>query len=150
MASARRLFLTLGLGFLLALGGGSVRADGEETVVTIDVDVIHITQKPGKIDPGAEELHRYLKDQFRYGSMRVIRHERLRLKRDDVGRVELPNGRDVRLRPMDLDPKSGVLIAVDVERLMKADLRVKRGRKAVFGAHPYQDGKLVISIEPDF
>jgi hypothetical protein len=117
-------------------------------VIRFHVSVVYVSPEPGEIDPRGRDLHRSLAPQFRYESMQVLDDRELELRIDQVGRVELPNGRDLRLRPLDVDSR-GVLIAVDVERQAKMDLRVKPGHKAVIGAHPYREGKLVISIEPE-
>ena len=104
---------------------------------------------PGPIEPGAQELHRRLHGQFRYESLRVLERKRVQLGLDEIGGLKLPNGRWVRVRPLSVEG-NGVLMAVEVEGALQTDLRMANRKVVVIGAQPYQDGKLVITLEPSF
>ena len=111
--------------------------------------VTHLLPEQGQIDPRGEQVHRSLHREFRYGSLSVLESRMLKLGLDEIGSLRLPTGRSVRVRPLDVNP-SGVLIAVDVEGSLKTDLRVPNERLVVIGAHAFQNGKLVISLQPRY
>lgn len=117
--------------------------------IEVKITVSHALDKKGEIDPRGLELHAQLKPQFRYGGLRVLQSERLDLEIDEVGTVELPNGRKLRVRPLNVGPE-GVLLSVSVQGTLWTDMRVRNGHLVVIGAERYEDGKLVISLEPHF
>jgi hypothetical protein len=129
------------------LGMGAAAAKAQEQRIDVELMVSHVSGAEGEIDPRGQKLHRKLQDQFRYESLRVLQIRGLRLALNEVGSVGLPNGKSVRVRPLQLSG-SGVLLAVDVEGAARMDLKVRKGHLVVIGAERYQDGKLVISLEP--
>ena len=82
--------------------------------VSLEVTVTHVSQTPGGIDPRGEELHRQLRQDFRYGSLKVLERRELRLQLDEIGQLKLPNGRWMRVRPLNL-ASDRLLVAVEVE-----------------------------------
>jgi len=139
----------LGCSFLwLVLTPLAGLAQGPERV-SVEVTVAQISDRPGEIDPRGRRLHEKLEKQFRYQSLRVLETRTLDLALDQVGTLQLPNDRTFQVRPMDVG-NQGVLLAVSVEGLTETDLRVRRKHLVVFGAERYEDGKLVISLEPDW
>jgi hypothetical protein len=132
------------VGLLVA---GSVAAAAGPERIELEVLVAQISDAPGEIDPKARKLHDRLAEQFRYESLRLLRRERLRLALDELGTVELPNGKQLRVRPLQAGER-GALLAVSLGAL-NTDLRVHNGHLVVIGgAERYQDGKLVVSLEP--
>ena len=81
--------------------------------------------------------------------LRVLEQRRLDLAVDEIGTMQLPTGRRLRVRPLDVG-KQGVLVAVDVEGSMKTDLRVPNHKLVVIGGQPYEGGRLVITLEPEY
>ncbi len=136
----------LGLVLVLCAGPGIARAQPAQGIELI-VLVGHASAGPGGVDPRAERLAAKLKKEFRYESLRVLKSKRLRLGLDEVGSVRLPNGKLLRLRPLQVGEKS-VLLAVGLEATLQTDLRIPNGHLVVIGAERYQDGKLVIGLEP--
>lgn len=132
----------------LALALAAERAGAQEAI-ELEVLVSQISDRPGAIDPRGEKVHRELQGRFRYESLKVLVQRHLRLALDEVGSVALPNGKALRVRPNDVG-KSGVLLAVSVEGALDTDLRVQSGHLVVVGAGRYEDGTLVISLEPSF
>ena len=122
-------------------------AGAQQGAIEIELMVAHISEAAGDIDSRGQRLHAKLKDQFRYESLRVLETRKLKLATDEVGSVTLPNGKHARVRPLQIDAGSA-LLAVEVEGVVKTDLRVKNGHLVVFGAERYQGGKLVVSLEP--
>jgi hypothetical protein len=115
----------------------------------MEVMVSHISDRPGEIDARASKLDRKLRQEFRYKSLRVLQSRRLSLELDEVGSLNLPNGKYLRVRPLQVSDR-GVLTAVSVEGTLETDLRIRNGHLVVIGAGRHDDGKLVISLEPHF
>ena len=138
-------WLEVGLVLALVLGAGAAKA--QEQRIDVELMVSHVSSAGGEIDPRGRKLHQKLQGEFRYESLRVLQIRRLRLALNEVGSVGLPNGKTVRLRPLQVG-EGGVLLAVDVEGAARMDLKVRKGHLVVIGAERYQDGKLVISLEP--
>jgi hypothetical protein len=118
--------------------------------IHVEVMVSHISERAGTIDARASTLHRKLRDQFRYESLRVLQTEQLALAVGEVATVKLPNGRRLRVRPLHVGDRGVLLMAVDLEGTLQTDLRLRSGQLVVIGAERYEDGKLVISLEPQF
>jgi hypothetical protein len=134
------------VGLLLLLPAGGALAQGK---VAFHLMVSHVSQTPGPIDPRGDGLHAVLKREIRYESLKVLDTQVMALQLNDIGTMKLPTGRRVRVRPMDLG-EDGVLVAVEIEGSTQADLRVPNRRIVVIGGQPYQDGRLVISLEPRY
>lgn len=115
--------------------------------VALDLTVSHASLHPGPIDPAAAQLHERLRDDFRYQSLRVIERRRLDLRTGEVGGLDLPTGKRVRVRPLHMGP-GGVLLAVDIENTMHSDMRVPDRQPVVIGVDRYDDGKLILTLEP--
>jgi hypothetical protein len=129
---------------------GSTSAQGPAgDRVPVNVMVVQTSNTKGEVDPRAQELHEKLRKQLRYRSMRVIQEQRVDLQMNQVGTVDLPDGRKVRMRPLHKGAK-GVLMAVDVQGAVKLDARARNHHKVVIGAGEYQNGNLAVSIEPDY
>ncbi len=117
--------------------------------IELEIVVSQISEEAGSIDPRAERLHRELSKQWRYQSLRVLETRRMKLAIDEVGGLELPTGRKIRVKPLLVDER-GALLAVDLEGTLQTDMRVKNGHLVIIGADRYEQGKLVISLEAHF
>lgn len=115
--------------------------------VAIQISVSQISNQPGEIDPRGAKLHEKLRGQIKYKSLRVIESERVLLRRNEVRSLELPDGHVFHLRPLDFGD-DGVLMAVEVEDVLKMDLRARNGHLVVIRAGSHEDGSLVIGVEP--
>ena len=104
--------------------------------------------RPGPVDPAAAQLHESLRHDFRYQSLRVIEHRRLDLRTGEVGGLELPSGKRVRVRPLHMGA-GGVLLAVDIENTLQTDMRVPDRHPVVIGVDRYDDGKLILTLQPE-
>jgi hypothetical protein len=133
---------------ILVAGLFSERAAAQNRV-GVDVIVSHISSQSGTIDPRGRNVHEKLRSQIRYESLRVLQLEHLNLRIDQIGSLDLPNQRKLRVRPMDVGER-GVLLAVEVEGFADSDLRIPNHHMVIFGTHPYEGGKLVISLEPSW
>jgi hypothetical protein len=138
---------------LLGLCAGAASADPppkpkKGKAIQMRMMVTRLSNDGSGVDPGARDLENKLSSQgIRYDSAEVIQKKRLKLGVDEVRTIDLPNGRKARVRPLH-QGADGVLMAVDVEGSSKADVRAKPNHTVIFSAGPYQDGKLVLSLEP--
>lgn len=132
----------------LALAWPAAAQEGPRRIA-LEVLVAHISDQAGGIDPGGGELHRTLSGQFRYETLRVLDQKRLDLPLGTVQSVDLPNGRRLNVRAFQLSSK-GVLLGVTVTGSLQTDLRIPNGHLVVIGAERFEDGKLVISLEPSW
>jgi hypothetical protein len=140
----------LSAALVLAGSAAVARAEGPPVdAIRFVVMVSHISDEPGPIDARAARLDAELRDQFRYQSLRVVETRTLDLALDQAGSVALPGGNTLSLKPLLRDAR-GALLAVDLPGVIQVDMRVRSGQLVVLGAQRYQDGKLVISLEPSF
>ena len=147
MRLRRRITRTLLAAVLL--GSAAVASAEPPRRIAIDVTVSHALDAQGEIDPRGLALDTLLKPQFRYGGLKVLQVEHLDLALDQVGTLQLPNGRKFRVRPLDIGPE-GALLSVSVQGTLWTDMRVRNGHLVVIGAERYEAGKLVISLKPQY
>jgi hypothetical protein len=133
---------------LCALAGASPSAAQPGRTVGLELTVSHASPHPGPVDPAAVRLHEHLRDDFRYESLRVIERRRLDLRTGEIGGLDLPTGKRVRVRPLHMGA-GGVLLAVDIENTLHTDMRVPDRQPVVIGVDRYQDGKLILTLEPE-
>lgn len=137
-------------GLLAALLGFVSPALAQEVQrIAVQLRVGHISQQPGTIDPAAADLDRRLRRDFNYKSIHLIEDRTLDLGMNELGSLQLPTGRWVTVRPRKVGD-TGVLLAVEVQGLLRTRLRVPNRHQVVIGAQNYDDGKLVISLEPRY
>jgi len=148
VSTSRHLLLAVAVGMVTAIAPAFVFAQVTESV-GLSLTLSHASPKPGPIDPGAAEIHRQLHQEFRYESLRVIEQRHVILRMQEACGIDLPTGKRVELRPLSLTP-SGVLIAVEIEGMLEADLRVPNRKQVVIGVERYQDGKLILTLQPDY
>lgn len=117
--------------------------------VALSLMVSHVSSTPGPIDPSAGEIHRRLHDEFQYQSFRVLERHRMDLRMQEIGGLVLPTGKRVQLRPLSLSP-SGVLISVEIPGTLQTDVRVPNRKQVVIGVDRYNDGKLILTLEPNY
>ena len=136
-------------GFLPVFLAGAAPAPAAAQVQGIGLGVVvsHISDQPGRIDPRGQRIHQKLSAQIRYQSLSVLQTHQMKLGLNEGRSLSLPNSRSLRVRATDIGER-GVLLNVDVEGSVQTDLRVKNGHLVVFGTEPYDNGKLVISLEP--
>lgn len=137
------------LAALLLLGAPAGAQPEKRERVPMNVLVTHLSDKGSGVDEDARRLDQKLRRQFRYNSLKVLEKRRIDLEVDEVGRIDLPNGRSARVQPIHKG-ESGILMAVDVEDAAKIDARVKNHNLLVIRAGKYDDGDLVLSLEPDY
>ena len=134
---------------LLILVAAPVHAEDEEKV-RVRGKVTEVSDEGDGVEPGAEDLIRALgKQNIRYESARVVREVKVELAPGDSKSVKIGNGRKAHLQLMQADEK-GALVALDVEGGVKADVKLRRGKRPfVVDAGKVGDAKRVISIEAE-
>ena len=140
--------LWVGIVFGALLVGGAAWSQGERSF-SVKVTVAEISDAAGKIDARAERLDRNLREKFKYNSLRVIKERRLNLALDEVGSVELPNGRMFRVQPLNVGDR-GLLMAVGWEGEVMMDMRAPSNHLLVIGGPSHGNSQLVVSIEPQY
>ena len=133
----------------LAIAAAPAVAQEGPRRIALEVLVAYISDEAGGVDPRAERLHEQLADQFRYRTLRVLDERQLDLPLGSVQSIELPNGRLLNVRAFQLSSR-GVLLGVTVKGSLQTDLRIPNGHLVVIGAERYQEGKIVISLEPSW
>jgi hypothetical protein len=111
--------------------------------------VSHASQRPGPVDPAAAWLDRSLRGDFRYQSLHVLEQRHLDLRLQEIGGVVLPTGKRVSIRPLHVGD-GGLLISVDIEGTLETDVRIPNRSPVVIGVDSYDDGKLIVTLEPDY
>ena len=146
---SRRRWLAASL-LAALLPAGPVAADDPQPI-SFEVTVVHVSNREGGVQATARarRVDRIIGPQIKYDSLRVLDFRRRKIPLNQIGSVTLPGGKRFRFRPMDLNDE-GVLVAVDVERSAQGDFRIPRRKPFVFGGQRYQDGQLVILLEPDY
>jgi hypothetical protein len=165
--SGRRVLLAAAL---MALAGGQAAAESPRGPINVDVLVSHVSQRPPspppevpgltgnfietpprvrEIDERVRRLDKMLRGTIRYDTIRFVKRHRMVLERDEVGTVKLPNGRLFRAHLRDVN-EQGALMDVVVEELLQLEVQAPSGHLVVIGSEPYQDGQLVISVEPNY
>ncbi|GEM_PF-5260549 len=122
------------------------------TQVHVLVVVHHVSKHPappGPVDPAAAKLEHRLSQDFNYKSARVMQTERMTLALNQTGSMTLPTGRLLKVKPRKLG-KRGLLMWVEIEGTLRTNLRVPNHHQVVIGAQNYQDGKLVVTLEPEY
>ena len=140
--------LLVGTGAALAQEAAPEPAEGKR--IPMHLMVTHLSNEEGGVDPRAAELDERLRSgNINYPSVTVTNQIDLSLGVDEVGTIELPNGRTARIQPMNVN-QNGVLMAVEVEDGIKTDFRVLDDEMVIIPGGNYEDGKVVISVEPDY
>lgn len=148
MSGSSPLALVAALAALLA--AGAAQAQSAERIGLL-LTVSHATQahQPGPVDPDSAEIHKRLQQEFLFQGLRVIERRHIDLRLQEVGWLVLPTGKRVSLRPMSLST-TGVLIAVEIPGTLETDVRVPNHQHVVIGLDRYQDGKLILTLQPDY
>jgi hypothetical protein len=118
---------------------------------TVAFEVTVVRVGPGgegvQADPRARQIDRLLREKVRYHSLRVLSSSRRTVDLDEIVTVNLPDGTRFRFRTLDVGER-GVLVAVDMDRSARGDFRIPRGKPLVVGGSPFEDGQLVVVLEP--
>lgn len=136
---------------MAALLVATAAAAEDPGAISFEVTVVHVSHGKAGIEASdrARRVDRIIGEQIKYDSLRVLDFTRRQVPLNQIETVKLPNGKRFRFRPMDLSDE-GVLVAVDVEKSAQGDFRIPKRKPFVFGGQRYQDGQLVILLEPNY
>lgn len=133
----------------LVLGWPGIGAAQDARKIRFDVMVSWISQQPGEVDPRASRLDTQLRGDFRYESLKVLKQQQVSVELNELATMKLPNDKKLELRPLSVSDR-GVLVAVNVEDSVQSDMQIPNGHLVAIGAGHFDDGRLVISLEPHF
>jgi hypothetical protein len=63
--------------------------------------------------------------------------------------VDLPSGRRLKVKPRRIG-ENGLFMRVEIEGRLRTSLQVPNHHQVVIGAERHEDGKLVVTLEPDY
>ena len=145
----------LGIAAALALGVlGSplARADSEARLappsVLVRALVVHAEKKAGQVDWICEKLRRKLAP-MNFGTLRVVRQRQFKLAFGELGRLDLPEGREVRFLPISVLHRQ-LHMQVEMPGLVNTRMRMTSGRGVILGGVEHGDGYLIIHMVPSF
>jgi len=148
VAGVAVLGLLVGAGTAWAQEAATAPAEGKR--IPVHLMVTHLSNEEGGVDPRAAKLDERLRSQnINYPSVQVTEQIDVNLQVDEVGTIILPDGRAARIQPLHVGDR-GVLMAVEVDGGIKTDVRVRDDHMVVIDGGSFEDGKVVISVEPDY
>jgi hypothetical protein len=136
---------------LCLLGAAPVAADEEPDTrppISFRVMVVHAAEQKGTIDPQLRRLPRSL-GPMKFGTLRLIQQQRLRLGMGQEGHVSLPSGREVSMVPLSV-VKQRLYMHLEMPGQVNGQLRMLPGRPVVLGGQRHEDGHVIVYIEPEF
>ena len=145
-SEALRGLAALAAAALLATGPAHAEADEGTDLVPLDITVLRVSDEPGEVDPRVERVDRILRGQVAYQSLAIVDVHHRDLPVNEIWTFELPTGRSVELRPLEVD-KTGTLLSLDVEDGLQGDFRVRPGQPLIVGGVRSGDDKLVLVVE---
>jgi hypothetical protein len=131
---------------LVAAAPASAEGDEGTDLVRLDITVLRVSDEPGEVDPRVERVDRLLRGQVAYQSLAILDVLHREVPVNEVWTFELPTGRSVELRPLEVD-KTGTLLSLDVEDGLQGDFRVRPGQPLVVGGVRVGEDKLVLVVE---
>jgi len=131
---------------LVAAAPASAEGDEGTDLVPLDITVLRVSDEPGEVDPRVERVDRLLRGQVAYQSLAILDVLHREVPVNEVWTFELPTGRSVELRPLEVD-KTGTLLSLDVEDGLQGDFRVRPGQPLVVGGVRVGEDKLVLVVE---
>ncbi len=138
--------LWLGLSLLAA----SVSFAGDSGApIGLRITVHQLSNQPGPADPRSDALDRKLRDEFRYARVRELEHHDLHLSLNETGHLRLPSGRAVNVKPLRI-ASGALLLSLEVEGRLRTRLRLPARHEVVIGAEDSGEGKVVLTLVPDF
>lgn len=146
--------LGLPLGLSLLLLASLARAEGPtdpapRRPVRVEAMIVYVSSQPGGIDPRARELATMLEKEFKLQTLRVLRMQQLSLALRQMGQVELPTGHWVSVQPEEITPQ-GLRMGVEVQGMLRTQVRVPSGNQVVIGAYSWEDGRIVVRLAPTY
>jgi hypothetical protein len=144
--SALRVAALVALG---VLASERVAAQGaSQGPVYLRVMVVHAAEQKGTIDPQLRRLPRSL-GPMKFGTLRLLQQQQLRLGMGQEGHVPLPAGREVSMVPLSVVQRR-LFMHLEMPGQVNGQLRMVPGRPVVLGGQRHGDGHVIVYIEPEF
>ncbi len=156
-SALRRAGLLLGL-VGLALGAsvaGEAKAQEEAALSTprdippveLQVSVAFARQQDGAIDPACLDLSRRLP--MKFGSLQMVRQERLQVPFGETASLVLPEGDEIRVLPISVH-RNQLHMLFEMPGVVSTRMQMSSGRPVILGGIRRGDGLLIIQVQPDF
>ena len=133
------------------LGSPLARADSETGAaqrVLVRAMVVHAEKKAGQVDWICEKLRRKLAP-MNFGTLRVVQQRQFKLAFGELGRLPLPEGREVRFLPISVLHRK-LHMQVEMPGLVNTRMRMTSGRGVILGGVEHQGGYLIVHVVPNF
>jgi hypothetical protein len=143
----RRWLRALLASALVASAPASAEGDEGSDLVPLDITVLRVSDEPGEVDPRVERVDRLLRGQVAYQSLAIVDVHRREVPVNEVWTFELPTGRHVELRPLEVDKTGALLLSLDVEDGLQGDFRVRPGQPLIVGGVRVGEDKLILVVE---
>jgi len=140
----------IGVVLLLLLASGAVAQQGVGSVEVKINSVLAADTNKG-CDASLREIRHHLERLFHFSTYHLVRHEDRRTSFGKVVEFDLPGGRILQIQPLGMD---GDMIQMELtlfqgdQPLMMTDFKIMNGGVLLVGGPRYEQGALIISIEP--
>lgn len=114
-----------------------------------DVRIIRASTGPAYVDPALADLGRELKSVFKYTEYRLIQQKRMDLQQNQDGRVSLPGGRALIVRPTGVQGSRltyNIQIRKKQKSLFQTQVLLKNNHSITIGGPRVKKGVLLINI----
>lgn len=135
---------------MLLFAGPAHARQGRGPQHELTVKVIHATKSNAVVDPKLKELAKDLKElkELKFTSYRLEDEAKFELELQTSGRMQLPDGEWLTIRPTEVLAAKGMLrIIIEVEKLeFKATVAIARGATVVVPGPPFKNGRLLLAV----
>jgi hypothetical protein len=120
---------------------------GDIPPIELHVSVVFASEQPGEIEPACLDLSRRLP--MKFGSIRMVREERLRVPFGETASFGLPEGEEIRVLPISVH-RNQLHLLFEMPGVMSTRMQLSSGRPVILGGIRRGDGLLIIQVQPDF
>ena len=123
-------------------------AFGKNQIFT-NVKIIHASIGANYLDPGLKVIISELESVFKYTSYRLLQEQKLNLKLNEKGRVNLPEKRIMFITPLNTDGnriKYQINILKNKRSVFQTRILLKNNRSITIGGPKFNNGYLLFNI----
>lgn len=117
--------------------------------VLTDIKVIHASTGSKTVDPGLKPIISELKSVFKYTSYRLLNEQRLNLRFNRKGRVNLPGNRTLIIMPTDMKGKR-IQYQINIQKnqhsVFQTRVLLKNNSSITIGGPQFNNGVLLFNI----
>ena len=85
----------------------------------------------------------------RFGSIQMHEQRVYDLKFGEEGRLSLPTGTEIRMRPIEIHGRK-LHLQFEMPGVVNTRMQLPNGRPVILGGVPFKHGQLIIQVRPDF